>query len=147
MKKTLPGILLGVAMICIVAAYMFLDPENSQDLSFLNYENLVAAAAQTDGPTAHRSGDAVTYSIDGARLAQFLDTADWKPQTGLTRKVQRDTEENSTESIQIALNGVYLKLFDTDTANIYDETTGKDRFYRMSAGDYAEVLALLMPAG
>lgn len=81
MKKTLPAILLGVAMIGIIAAYMFLNPENS------------------------------------------------------------------TESIQIALNGVYLKVFGTDTANIYDETTGKDRFYRMNTGDYVKVLALLMPAG
>lgn len=31
MKKTLPAILLGVAMIGIIAAYMFLYPENSQD--------------------------------------------------------------------------------------------------------------------
>lgn len=147
MKKTVPGILLGIALVSILAVCLFRYSETGQDLSFLNYENLVAVAAQTDTLTAHRSGDAAAYGIDGVRLAQFLDTAEWQAQTGFGRKVQRDTEENSTASLQIQLNGVYLKLFDTDTANIYDETTGKDRFYRMGTGDYAKVLALLLPAG
>jgi len=148
MKRAIPMILLAVALICtMLTVYFFAGAADKQDLSFLNYENLAAVAAQTDTLTAHRSGDAVTYGIDGVRLARFLDTAEWQAQTGFGRKIQRDTEENSTASLQIQLKGVYLKLFDTDTANIYDETTGKDRFYRMSAGDYAKVLALLLPAG
>ena len=67
-------------------------------------------------------------------------------QTGLSRKVQRKTEQNSKVSIQIKLDGVYLKIFDTDTANIYDETTGKDEYYQMSAGDYEKILDIVKPA-
>lgn len=144
MKKMLPKILIGVVLICVVVVVCFLmNPKDKQDLSFLNYENLVPVAAQSDTLPVSRSE--ISYIIDGAQLAQFLDTANWTAQTGFTRKVQRDTEQNSKDSIQIKLDGVYLKIFDTDTANIYDETAGKDRYYQLGNGDYEKLLAMLSP--
>ena len=120
--------------------------KNQQDLSFLNYENLVSVVAQSDTLPVSKSEEDSDYTIGGTQLAQFLDTAKWTAQTGFTRKVQRDTEENSKSSIQINIDGIYLKIFDTDTANIYDESIGKDRYYRMSGGDYEKILDMVTPA-
>ena len=146
MKKTLPKIILGVVLICIVVAvYFLMNPDDKQDLTFLNYENLVSVAAQSDTLSASQSEDDGSYIIDGPQLAQFLDKANWTAQIGIVRNVQRDTEQNSKSSIQIKLDGIYLKIFDTDTANIYDETAGKDRYYKMSDGDYEKILAMLSP--
>lgn len=146
MKKTLPKIILGVVLICIVVAgYFLMNPDDKQDLTFLNYENLVSVAAQSNTLSASQSEDDGSYIIDGPQLAQFLDKANWTAQKGFTRGIQRDTDKNSKASIQIKLDGIYLKIFDTDTANIYDETIGKDRYYRMSDGDYEKILAMLSP--
>jgi len=146
MRKALPKIILGVVLACVVIALYFLtNPKNKQDLSFLNYKNLASVAAQSDTLPASKSDVESSYTIDGPQLAQFLDTANWTAQTGITRNVQRDTEQNAKSSIQIKLDGIYLKLFDTDTANIYDETSGKDRYYRMSDGDYEEILTIISP--
>ena len=143
MKKALPKILLGVVLICVVAVFFLTNPGNKQDLSFLNYKNLVSVAAQSDTLPASKSEDESSYTIDGSQLAQFLDTANWTAQTGFIRNVQRNTDQNSRSSIQIKLDSIYLKIFDTDTANIYDETIGKDRYYKMSDGDYEKILAML----
>ena len=146
MKKALP-IILVVVLICVVVAACFLVyHRNRQDLPSLNYKNLVSVAAQSDTLMVSKSEDGTSYIIDGSQLAQFLDTTNWTEQFGIIRNVQRDTEQNSKSSIQIKLDGIYLKLFDTDTANIYDETTGKDRYYKMSDGDYEKVLSLLSMA-
>ena len=143
-KKPTRGIVLTAVIACVVLAGCLLtNPETKQDLSFLNYENLVSVAAQFDTHFASKSDDQNRYTIDGPQLAKFLDLADWTAQTGITRSVQRDTEQNSRASIQITLDGTYLKVFDTDTANIYDGTTGKDRYYRMGEGDYEKILTML----
>jgi len=142
-KKALPKIVLGIVLVCVAAVCFLMNPENKQDLSFLNYKNLVSVAAQSDTLPAYNSEVECSYIIDGSQLAQFLDTADWTAQTGCARSVQRDTEQNSKSSIQIKLDGIYLKIFDIDTANIYDEATGKDRYYQMSDGDYEKVFVLL----
>lgn len=146
MKKALPKILI-IVLICVVVATCFLVyHRNRQDIPSLNYKNLVSVAAQSGTLMVTKSEDETSCIIDGSQLAQFLDTTNWTEQIGIIRNVQRDTEQNSKSSIQIKLDGVYLKLFDTDTANIYDETTGKDRYYKMSDGDYEKVLALLSMA-
>lgn len=143
-KKPTVWIVLVAVIACVVLAVCLLtNPETKQDLSFLNYENLVSVAAQSDTHSASKSEDPSRYIIDGPQLAKFLDVANWTAQTGITRSVQRDTERNSKSSIQITLNGMYLKAFDIDTANIYDMTTGKDRYYRMSDGDYEKLSAML----
>ena len=147
MKKALPKIIVVVVLICVVVAACFLVyHRNRQDLPSLNYKNLVSVAAQSDTLMVSKSEDEKSYIIDGSHLAQFLDTTNWTEQIGIMRNVQRDTEQNSKSSIQIKLDGIYLKLFDTDTANIYDEATGKDRYYKMSDGDYEKVLDLLSMA-
>ena len=143
-KKPAFWVIVLAVIACAVVAVCFLtDPETKQDLSFLNYENLVSVAAQSDTHPAAKSDDQSRYIIDGPQLAQFLDKASWTAQTGITRSVQRNTDKNSKSSIQITLNGTYLKVFDTNTANIYDPTTGKDRYYRMTDGDYEKLLAML----
>jgi len=143
-KKPTVWVVLTAVVACIVLAVSLMtNPETKQDLSFLNYENLVSVAAQSETHAVSKSDDLRRYAIDGPQLAKFLDIANWTAQTGFNRSIQRDTEKNSTASIQILLNGIYLKVFDTDTANIYDETTGKDRYYRMSDGDYDKILAML----
>jgi len=143
-KKPAFWVVLVAVIACIVLAVCLLtNPETKQDLSFLNYENLVSVAAQSDTHPAAKSDDQSRYIIDGPQLAQFLDKASWTAQTGITRSVQRNTDKNSRSSIHITLNGTYLKVFDTDTANIYDPTTGKDRYYRMTDGDYEKLLAML----
>jgi len=139
MKKL---IVLVLALICVLS--LVGCGQKKQDLSFLNYENLVSIAAQSETLSVVKSEDeSNNYIIDGLQLAQFLDDANWTAQTGLSRKVQRNTEKNSKASIQITFDGVYLKVFDTDTANIYDEANGKDRYYQMSDGDYEKLLAML----
>ena len=139
MKKLMALVLALVCVLGLVGC-----GEKNQDLSFLNYENFVSIAAQSKTLSVVKSGDeSNNYIIDGLQLAQFLDDANWTAQTGLGRKVQRNTEKNSEASIQITFGGVYLKVFDTDTANIYDETNGKDRYYQMSDGDYEKLLAML----
>lgn len=146
MKKVLPKIILGICLICIaVLAYFMTLPENKQDHTFLNYENLVSVASQAEKLPAIRSNVSSSCIIEGSKLAQFLDTADWEEQTGFSRDVQKDTEQNSRSSVQINLGSIYLKIFDTDTASIYDETAGMDRYYRMSDGDYAKLLTMLIP--
>jgi len=143
-KKPAFWVVLVAVIACIVLAVCLLtNPETKQDLSFLNYENLVSVAAQSDTHPASKSDDQSRYIIDGPQLAKLLDTSKWIAQTGITRNIQRDTDKNSKSSIQITLNGTYLKVFDTDTANIYDPTTGKDRYYRMADGDYEKLLAML----
>ena len=128
-KKPAFWVVLVAVIACIVLAVCLLtNPETKQDLSFLNYENLVSVAAQSDTHPASKSDDQSRYIIDGPQLAKLLDTSKWIAQTGITRNIQRDTDKNSKSSIQITLNGTYLKVFDTDTANIYDPTTGKDRY-------------------
>ena len=110
----------------------------------INYKNLVYVAEQSETLSVVKSGDeSNNYIIDRLQLAQFLDDANWTAQTGLSRKVQRNTEKNSKASFQITFDGVYLKVFDTDTANIYYEASGKDRYYQMSDGDYEKILAML----
>ena len=139
MKKL---IVLVLALVCVLS--LVGCGQKKQDLSFLNYENLVSIAAQSETLSVVKSEDeSNNYIIDGLQLAQFLDDANWTAQTGLSRKVQRNTEKNSKASIQITFDGVYLKVFDTDTANIYDEANGKDRYYQMSDGDYEKLLAML----
>jgi len=143
-KKPAVWVVIVAVIACIILAVCLLtNPEAKQDLSFLNYENLVSVAAQSDTHPAAKSDDQSRYIIDGPQLAQFLDKASWTAQTGITRSVQRNTDKNSRSSIHITLNGTYLKVFDTDTANIYDPTTGKDRYYRMTDGDYEKLLAML----
>ena len=143
-KKPKVWIVLMAVIVCVVLAVCLLtNPETKQDLSFLNYENLVSIAAETDTHPASKSEDQGRYIIGGSQLAKFLDLADWTAQTGISRNVQRDTDKNSKASIQITLDGVCLKVFDTDTANIYDGNTGKDRYYRMCDGDYEKLLAML----
>jgi len=143
-KKPAVWVVIVAVIACIILAVCLLtNPEAKQDLSFLNYENLVSVAAQSDTHPAAKSDDQSRYIIDGPQLAQFLDKASWTAQTGITRSVQRYTDKNSKSSFQITLNGTYLKVFDTDTANIYDPTTGKDRYYRMADGDYEKLLAML----
>ena len=144
MKKVLPSIILCVALIFVVAVWFAINPKNKHILPFLNYENLASIAAQSDTlPVIKSSEEEKSYTINGLQLAQFLNTANWTAQNGFIRNVQRNTEQNSKSSIQIKLDGIYLKLFDTDTANIYDEANGKDRYYKMSDGDYEKVLTLL----
>ena len=143
MKKALPKILVVVLICVVVAACFLVHHRNRQDLPSLNYKNLVSVAAQSDTLMVSKSEDGTSYIIDGSQLAQFLDTTNWTEQIGIIRNVQRDTEQNSKSSIQIKLDGIYLKLFDTDTANIYDEANGKDRYYKMSDGDYEKILTLL----
>ena len=139
MKKM---IVLVLALVCVLS--LVGCGQKKQDLSFLNYENLVSIAAQSETLSVVKSEDeSNNYIIDGLQLAQFIDDANWTAQTGLSRKVQRNTEKNSKASIQITFDGVYLKVFDTDTANIYDEANGKDRYYQMSDGDYEKLLAML----
>ena len=60
-----------------------------------------------------------------------------------TRNVRRYTEQNSRFSLQINLDSVYLKIFDTDTAIIHDGITGTARYYKMSEGDYEKLLAMV----
>lgn len=139
MKKSIALVLALVCVLSLVGC-----GQKKQDLSFLNYENLVSIAAQSETLSVVKSEDeSNNYIIDGLQLAQFLDDANWTAQTGLSRKVQRNTEKNTKASIQITFDGVYLKVFDTDTANIYDEANGKDRYYQMSDGDYKKLLAML----
>ena len=139
MKKLIALVLAFVCVLGLVGC--------GQQEQFLNYKNLVAVAEQSETLSVVKSEDeSNNYIIDGLQLAQFLDDANWTAQTGLSRKVQRKTEQNSKVSIQIKLDGVYLKIFDTDTANIYDETTGKDEYYQMSAGDYEKILDIVKPA-
>ena len=144
MKKTLPKTIVIVVLICVVVAVCFLVYQrNRQDIPSLNYKNLVSIAAQFDTLMVSKSEDEKSYIIDGTQLSQFLDTAEWSEQIGFIRNIQRDTDRNSKSSIQLEIDGIYLKLFDTDTANIYDETIGKDRYYQMSDGDYEKIFALL----
>lgn len=146
MKKAFAYVILGVVLVCVVAAMCFwISSRNKQDLPYLNYKNLAPIAAQSDTLPASRSEIDGSYVIDGARLAQFLDEANWTAQIGFIQNVQQDTEQNFKFSIQIKLDNIYLIVFDTDTARIYDETAGKDIFYRMSNGDYEELLAMLNP--
>jgi len=119
------------------------DRREQQEISVLNYENLVSTAARSDMLSVFKSDDENEYIINGLQLAQFLDTADWTAQTGFTRDVQRETERNSISSVQIKIDDVYLKIFDTDTANIYDENLGKDLYYRMGDRDYEVVLDMV----
>ena len=139
MKKL---IALVLALICVLS----LAGCGQQD-QLLNYKNLISVAEQLETLSVVKSGDETNnYIIDGLQLAQFLDDANWTAQTELSRKVQRETEQNSKVSIQIELDGVYLIIFDTDTANIYDESTGKDKYYQMSDGDYKKILDIVTPA-
>lgn len=148
MKKALPKIILCVALTCVVVAVLFLiNPEDKHHLTFLNYENLASITAQFDTlPAIKSSEEEIEYTINGLQLAQFLTTANWTAQNRFIRNVQRNTEQNSKSSIQIEINGMYLIIFDTDTANVYDTNTGKERYYRMSDGDYKIILDMVTPS-
>ena len=139
MKKLIAFVLALVCVLGLVGC--------GQQEQLLNYKNLVSVAEQSETLSVVTSEDASNnYIINGLQLAQFLDEANWTAQIGIIRNVQHDTEQNSKASIQIKLDGVYLKIFDTDTANIYDETTGKDEYYQMSDGDYEKILDIVKPA-
>ena len=139
MKKLIALVLVLVCVLGLVGC--------GQQEQLLNYKNLVSVAEQSETLFVVKSEDASNnYIINGLQLAQFLDEAYWTAQIGIIRNVQHDTEQNSKASIQIKLDGVYLKIFDTDTANIYDETTGKDEYYQMSDGDYEKILDIVKPA-
>ena len=147
MKKVLPSIILCVALIFVVAVLFAINPKNKNNLPFLNYENLASIAAQSDTlPAIKSSEEEKSYTINGLQLAQFLNTANWTAQNGFIRNVQRNTEQNSKSSIQIEIDGTYLIIFDTDTANVYDTNTGKERYYRMSDGDYEMILDMVTPS-
>ena len=139
MKKLIAFVLALVCVLGLVGC--------GQQEQLLNYKNLVSVAEQSETLSVVTSEDASNnYIINGLQLAQFLDEANWTAQIGIIRNVQHNTEQNSKASIQIKLDGVYLKIFDTDTANIYDETTGKDEYYQMSDGDYEKILDIVKPA-
>jgi beta-lactamase regulating signal transducer with metallopeptidase domain len=144
-KKPAFWIIVAAAAACVVLAVCFLtNPKEGQDLSFLNYENLVTLAAQADTLPVHVSiqSDAVDDTVDGNNLAAFLDNASWMPQRGILRTIQRETDQNSTASIQIQFNDtVWMTIFDTDTAYIY--SNGRGRYYRTQDGDYEKALALI----
>lgn len=138
MNKLIALVLAMVCVLCLAGC--------GQQEQLLNYKNLVSIAEQSETLSVVKSGDeSNNYIIDGLQLAQFLDDANWTAQTGLSRKIQRETEQKSKVSVQIQLDGVYLKIFDTDTANIYDEATGKDKYYQMSDGDYEKILDMVTP--
>jgi len=131
-----------LALVCIFSMAGCTE-QNQQDLSFLNYENLVSVTAGYDMLSVFKSDEEnIEYTIKGEQLAKFLDTAEWKAQNKFIPKVRHDTEHNSKAFVQIIIDNIYLKIFDTDTANIYDETIGKEIYYRMSDGDYEKLLAL-----
>lgn len=144
-KKPAFWIIIAAVAACVVLAVCFLtNPKEEQDLSFLNYENLVTLAAQSDTLPVHVSNqsDAADDAVDGHNLAIFLDNASWTPQRGILRSVQRETDKNSTASIQIHFNeNVWMTIFDTDTVYIY--SNGQGRYYRAQDGDYKKVLALV----
>ena len=118
--------------------------QNQQDLSFLNYENLVTVAAEYDTLSVFKSDEEkIEYTIKGEQLAKFLDTADWKAQNKFIPKVRHNTEHNSKASVQIIIDNIYLKIFDTDTANIYDEAVGKEVYYQMNGGDYERFIDMI----
>lgn len=135
-----------IALISIVICVLSLigcDQIKQKDNSSLNYKSLVPVANQSETISIVKSDTEGSYTISGTQLAQFLDETNWTAQKGITRKVQRDTELNSKVCIQINLEGIYLKMFDTDTALIYDEAIGKDKYYQMNDGDYEKVLNLI----
>ena len=118
--------------------------QNQQDLSFLNYENLVTVTAEYDTLSVFKSDEEkIEYTIKGEQLAKFLDTADWKAQNKFIPKVRHNTEHNSKASVQIIIDNIYLKIFDTDTANIYDEAVGKEVYYQMNGGDYERFIDMI----
>ena len=138
MKKLIALVLALVCVLCLAGC--------GQREQLLNYKNLVSIAEQSETLSVVKSGDeSNNYIIAGLQLAQFLDDANWTAQMGIIRNVRHDTEQNSKASIQIKLDSVYLIIFDTDTANIYDETTGKDEYYQMSDGDYEKILDMVTP--
>ncbi|MBE6988586.1 MAG: hypothetical protein E7432_07445 [Ruminococcaceae bacterium] len=117
---------------------------NQQDLSFLNYENLAAVTEEYDTLSVFKSDEEKTeYTIKGEQLAKFLDTADWKAQNKFIPKVRHNTEHNSKAFVQIIIDNIYLKIFDTDTANVYDESVGKEIYYQMSDGDYGRFIDMI----
>lgn len=131
------------ALICIFSLAGCTE-QNQQNLSFLNYENLVPVAAENDTISVFKSDEEdAAYIIIGKQLAKFLDMAEWKEQNKFIPKVRHNTEHNSKVLIQIIIYNIYLKIFDSDTANIYDETIGKEIYYQMSDGDYEKPLGLL----
>lgn len=123
---------------CLVVAVFFLtNPLADEKQPLLNYKNLVSLAKQSNTLPVSLSGAAGDSDgvISGEALAAFLDEAAWTEQRW-GRSVQRDANK-STASIEVLMNGtVWLRLFNTDTARIY--TDGKERYYRMPEGDYAE---------
>ncbi len=144
-KKPAFWIIVAAAAACVALAVCFLtNPKDEQDLSFLNYENFVTLAAQSDTLSVHISNqsDSVENTVDGNNLAAFLDNASWTPQRGILRSVQRETDKNSTAFIQIQFNeNVWMTIFDTDTAYVY--SNGQGRYYRTQDGDYKKALVLV----
>lgn len=150
-KKPAFWVIIIAILACVIVAICFMtNPVDEQDLSFLNYDNLVSVAAQSDTLPAHVStiSDAWNASVDGGELSVFLDNVTWVQDRGIFRTVQRDTEKNSTASIQITFNdNAILRIFDTDTVYIYSKNLGKFKYYRAELGDYSKLLQMLSDIG
>lgn len=71
--------LVAIALLsCVIVAICFLTNPKEQDLSSLNYENLVSVAAQSETLEIQHHLDGMEDKVVGRDIGEFLDNADWK---------------------------------------------------------------------
>lgn len=63
---------------CVIVAVCFLTNPKELDLSFLNYENLVSVAAQSETLEVKHHLDDIESRVTGKDIGEFLDNANWK---------------------------------------------------------------------
>ncbi len=102
-KKPTFLVIIIVFISCIIMAVCFLtNPVEEQDLSFLNYNNLLSTAMDEEQLPVHVSTQSSEndYAIDGNALATYLGTVRWSSRQGIFQTIAKDTRCGFRKSVQ-----------------------------------------------
>ncbi|MDO5406013.1 MAG: M56 family metallopeptidase [Eubacteriales bacterium] len=118
---------------CVIVAVCFLTSPKEQDLSFLNYENLVSVAAQSETLEIQHHLDGIENQVPGKDIGVFLDNAKWKE-----KKYSSPLE--LAPDITIYFDEVAeLRFYESEPELAMILADGRWRYYRMKNTSYNDI--------
>lgn len=142
--------LLAAAAVIFVAVCFLTNPAAEEpDLSFLNYKNAIALAAEQDVLFAVHYGEDTQEGnevsgvigigmVEGKSLAEYLDSADWQ------EKWFEPSDLSSPGSVAINIaEDLRINVYDRHFASV--EYGDEVRYYRIGWNDYQKAVDILLP--
>ena len=118
---------------CVIVAVCFLTNPKELDLSFLNYENLVSVAAQSETLEVKHHLDDIESRVTGKDIGEFLDNANWKE-----KKYPSPLELSPDITIYFA-EVAELRFYESEPELAMILADGGWRYYRMKNTSYNDI--------